>query len=135
MCLAALAGYVDALGFLFMRGQYISFMSGNSTWLAAELGRDLQAAASAASLIGGFVFGVIVAQLLAARHLAFDQAAVGVLAGTHLDCHSVDGCGNGTYVTGTLVKCGRRLAVALLGQDRLGWLPYLLLWCGSVSAL
>jgi uncharacterized membrane protein YoaK (UPF0700 family) len=38
-----------------------------------------------------------------------------------------------TYMTGTLVKLGQRLAAALTGGDRTGWLPYLLLWLGLVA--
>lgn len=39
-----------------------------------------------------------------------------------------------TYMTGALVKVGQRLAAALLGaRDRLGWLPYFLLWLGLVG--
>jgi uncharacterized membrane protein YoaK (UPF0700 family) len=162
MCLAALAGYVDALAFLFMRGLYVSFMSGNSTRLAAEIGQaHWQAAAATAELIGAFVFGVVLAQLVAARRLALDLAAVGVLlaaaGGLHRLGHTVpavalmavamgmENCTldrdgdvtlSLTYVTGTLVKFGRRLAIALRGHDRLGWLPYLLLWCGfSIGAI
>jgi len=38
-----------------------------------------------------------------------------------------------TYMTGTLVKLGQRLAAALRGGDRLGWLSYLMLWLGLVA--
>lgn len=38
-----------------------------------------------------------------------------------------------TYMTGTLVKLGQRLTAAFLGGDRMGWLPYLLLWLGLVT--
>ena len=38
-----------------------------------------------------------------------------------------------TYMTGTLVKLGQRLAAALLGGDRWGWLPYLLMWSGLLA--
>ncbi len=38
-----------------------------------------------------------------------------------------------TYMTGTLVKFGQRLAATLLGEKQTGWLPYLLLWCGLAS--
>jgi uncharacterized membrane protein YoaK (UPF0700 family) len=156
VCLAALAGYVDAHGFLFMRGLYVSFMSGNSTRLATEIGRaDWHAAAVTAGLIGAFVFGVVLGQLIAARNVAIDLAAVGILLATAgglywLGFHStvtvvmamamgMENCAlerdgdvtlSLTYVTGTLVKFGRGLASALRGQDLLGWLPYLLLWCG-----
>ena len=37
ICLAALAGCVDAIGFLQLGGYFISFMSGNSTRLAVNL--------------------------------------------------------------------------------------------------
>jgi uncharacterized membrane protein YoaK (UPF0700 family) len=80
VCLAALAGYVDALGFLFMRGLYVSFMSGNSTRLSTDIGRaDWHAAAATAGLIVAFVFGVVLGQLIAARNVALDLAAVGIL--------------------------------------------------------
>jgi uncharacterized membrane protein YoaK (UPF0700 family) len=38
-----------------------------------------------------------------------------------------------TYMTGTLVKFGQRLLSALMGGDRFGWLPYLMLWLGLVT--
>lgn len=37
-----------------------------------------------------------------------------------------------TYMTGTLVKLGLRLADALSGGARTAWLPYLVLWLGLV---
>jgi len=37
--LAGLAGMVDAIGYLHLSGLFISFMSGNSTQLAAALGK------------------------------------------------------------------------------------------------
>ena len=58
--LAALAGYIDAVGFLQLGGFFVSFMSGNSTRLGvgAALG-DLTIVATAGGLIGLFVLGVI----------------------------------------------------------------------------
>lgn len=38
-----------------------------------------------------------------------------------------------TYMTGTLVKFGQRLAGRLLGEQDHNWLPYLLLWIGLVT--
>lgn len=38
-----------------------------------------------------------------------------------------------TYMTGTLVKLGKRLTSAFLGGDPLGWAPYLLLWLGLLA--
>jgi uncharacterized membrane protein YoaK (UPF0700 family) len=44
-CLSALAGCVDAIGFLELGGHFVSFMSGNSTRLSVSLaGGDHQAA-------------------------------------------------------------------------------------------
>ena len=37
--LAALAGMVDAIGYLHLGGLFVSFMSGNSTQLAAAIGQ------------------------------------------------------------------------------------------------
>jgi len=156
VCLAALAGYVDAHGFLFMRGLYVSFMSGNSTRLSTEIGRaDWHAAATTAGLIGAFVFGVVLGQLIAARNVALDLAAVGILLAAAGALYwigfpsavtavmamamGMENCAlerdgdvtlSLTYVTGTLVKLGRGLAAAFQGRDLLGWLPYLLLWVG-----
>jgi uncharacterized membrane protein YoaK (UPF0700 family) len=42
-----------------------------------------------------------------------------------------------TYMTGTLVKMGQRLAATILGGDRRAWWPYFLLWfglaCGALA--
>ncbi len=62
-CLAALAGYVDALGFLQLGGFFVSFMSGNSTRLGVGAAQASASALVAASLIGTFVLGVILGSL------------------------------------------------------------------------
>jgi uncharacterized membrane protein YoaK (UPF0700 family) len=38
-----------------------------------------------------------------------------------------------TYMTGALVKLGQRLALAVTGGPRFGWLPFLLLWAGLAA--
>lgn len=64
--LAALAGYVDSLGFLQLGGLFVSFMSGNSTRLAASLAQGQWiAAASAAGLLVVFVIGAMLGALAA----------------------------------------------------------------------
>ena len=64
--LAALAGMVDVIGYLHLKGLFISFMSGNSTQLAAALGGgDLGGAATIAELITLFVLGAAGGQVLA----------------------------------------------------------------------
>jgi uncharacterized membrane protein YoaK (UPF0700 family) len=66
-CLSLTAGYVDAYG-LVVLGTYVSLMSGNSTTMAAELGKGHFAqAAPAAIAIPGFVAGVLVGTLVTHR--------------------------------------------------------------------
>lgn len=64
--LAALAGMVDVIGYLHLKGLFVSFMSGNSTQLGAALGRgDLVETAAIAELIALFVLGAAAGQVLA----------------------------------------------------------------------
>lgn len=63
--LSALAGYVDAIGFVELGAFFVSFMSGNSTRLGVGLIERLQAAAVAGGLIATFVVGVIAGSLTA----------------------------------------------------------------------
>ncbi|MDB5591561.1 MAG: hypothetical protein JWR86_2086 [Enterovirga sp.] len=156
-----LAGYVDAVGFIELGGLFVSFMSGNSTRLATGIVDGSGAALTAATLVLLFVLGVVagtllgrtvprwrrpaililVAALLAGaaaldRHGLFAAAiAAAVLAmGAENTVFERDGevqVGL-TYMTGTLVKLGQRIAATLLGGERWGWMPYLLLWLGLV---
>lgn len=159
--MAAMAGYIDATGFLELGGLFVSFMSGNSTRLAVGTVTDPPVALTAARLLAGFVGGVMIGTLLA--HIAGRHRRPVLLAfvGCILACA---GAGEGlpaaltttaltiamgaantafqrdgevsigvTYMTGTLVKFGQRLAGALIGGPRWAWLPYLLLWCGLVA--
>jgi uncharacterized membrane protein YoaK (UPF0700 family) len=57
--LAALAGFVDALGFLKLGGLFVSFMSGNSTRLAAGITGVVPGSLFAGALIAAFVGGVM----------------------------------------------------------------------------
>jgi uncharacterized membrane protein YoaK (UPF0700 family) len=64
--LSALAGMVDAIGYLHLSGLFISFMSGNSTQLAAALGQgQLAEAGTIAELIALFIVGAAAGQVLA----------------------------------------------------------------------
>jgi len=38
-----------------------------------------------------------------------------------------------TYMTGTLLKMGQRMARALAGGPRIEWMPYFSLWAGLVA--
>ena len=62
-CFSALAGFVDALGFLYLGGFFVSFMSGNSTRLAVGLSEHVADALTAGGLIASFVVGVMLGSL------------------------------------------------------------------------
>lgn len=161
-CFSGVAGYVDAIGFLLTGGFFVSFMSGNSTRLGIGLAEGASQARFAAVLLVAFVVGVMLGAVtgrIAGRHR---QAAVlglvTVLLATAVLLHSLGagilvalpmalamGAENTvfaedgevriglTYMTGTLVKLGKRLTSALMGDDRWSWLPFLLLWSGLAA--
>jgi len=160
--LSALAGFVDATGFLALGGFFVSFMSGNTTRLAVGLADAPAAAALAAWLIALFVLGVVLGTLArrrARRHRAAMvlwlvagllalAAALGLAGRAELAAGALVlamGAENAvferdgevhiglTYMTGTLVKLGQHLAAALAGGAPWGWAPYLLLWLGLAA--
>lgn len=164
ICLAALAGFVDALAFTSLGGFFASFMSGNSTRLGVGLGTGAWGiAAVAAGLILTFVSGVILASVIVRAQPGRDKVAVmaavtGLLLAAALLAMvapgpivllllaAAMGTENGvfqrdgevtigvTYLTGSLVKLGQKLAGALMGDaDRWAWVPYLMLWFGFVA--
>lgn len=66
LVLTALAGYVDALGFLRLGGLYTSFMSGNTTQFAAYAGEaDFDRALLPMILVASFLGGAILANVVA----------------------------------------------------------------------
>ncbi len=160
---ALLAGFVDAIGFLMSGGLFVSFMSGNSTRLAIELGAASGLIARAALLIGLFVLGVVGGVVACARiEVVHRKVTATVMVTTLLLCaatlETLDESGatvwvlcaamgaanvvfqregdvsvGVTYMTGNLVRLGYRLAHALLGKDRAAWVPYLLLWIAFVT--
>jgi uncharacterized membrane protein YoaK (UPF0700 family) len=159
--LSALAGFVDAAGFLHLGGFFVSFMSGNTTRLAVAAARG--GPLTGGVLIAAFVVGVTLGALAARRAparlraamvltlVAVLLAAAAVLGATGMALAAgvamatAMGAENGvfatddevhiglTYMTGTLVKLGQRLAAALSGGDRLAFLPYLGLWTGLAA--
>ena len=160
LSLAVLAGYVDSLGFLHLGGVFVSFMSGNSTRLAASLAEGRWAAAGGlAGILILFVMGSFFGALIArgrqgrsrSRVLAFEGGLLTLAALASWAGHKPVAIGlmvmamaaensvflrNGevavslTYMTGTLVKLGQSLAAAVMGGDRWGFGPYLILWAG-----
>ena len=160
-CLCALAGYIDAIGFIHLGGFFVAFMSGNSTRLAVGVARQAPSPLVAAGLIGGFLAGVVAGSITG--RLAKHQRRAGVLAFVTVSLSLAAALGlihkplcaiglmtlamgaentvfeeDGevriglTYMTGTLVKVGQRMATALTGGDRFAWVPYVLLWASLV---
>lgn len=158
--LSALAGYVDAVGFMTLGGFFVSFMSGNSTRLGVGLSLgEWDQAAIAFGLIALFVVGVVMGATVARRFgeerrsAVLAAEAVLLLTGAGL-CTAgwreagmvavvmAMGVENAvfqrqgdvgvglTYMTGTLVRMGQRIATALHGGARWDWVPFLMLWTG-----
>jgi uncharacterized membrane protein YoaK (UPF0700 family) len=162
-CLSAVAGYVDGIGFISLGGFFVSFMSGNTTLAGVGLAEGKATAAIAGGLIALFVMGVMMGALVGRRakanrrpivlafvslllSLAAIAASVGfdhfAIVGMVLAMGAVNAvfAEEGevhigvTYMTGTLVKLGKRITAAIFfGGDPLGWVPYLLLWSGLLA--
>jgi len=161
-CLSALAGFVDAVGFLLSGGVFVSFMSGNSTRLAVGLVAAAPIAGLAAMLIASFVAGVVLGSLVGSRWSMARKPLVLVVSTLLLATSSllvslgIDrealvplalamGCSNNvfqrdgdvtigvTYMTGALVRLGQRIADTLRGGPRWDWLPFLQLWSGLLA--
>ena len=131
--LAALAGYVDAVGFVASGGLFISFMSGNSTRLGIGLAQASQFAALAGSLLAAFVAGVTLATLIGRRLNSHRRRGQLLLVAALLGGGFTLGQIGFTFMTGNLVKIGQRLALALTGGPALAFLPWLLLWPAMIG--
>ena len=156
---AALAGYVDAIGFLSADRYFVSFMSGNTTRLGVDLITAPHRALLPGGLIAGFVLGVFGGALLAAwagnwrkpAVLALVAALLAGAAGAGLEQWHLGqltllvlamGALNNTfqregevsvgltYMTGALVRLAQGLAARLAGTGGSGWASWLLLWLG-----
>jgi uncharacterized membrane protein YoaK (UPF0700 family) len=160
--LSGLAGFVDAIGFIYLGGLFVSFMSGNSTRLGVSLAEaKWDSAGEAAGIIALFVFGAAAGSLIVTTLRSHRQASVLAVEGLLLALAAVladrshsyitialiivamglenaifqSGNTGGiglTYITGALVKVGQALATALQGGARWGWLPNFLLWAALV---
>ena len=128
-------------------------MSGNSTRLGVGLVERAHNAAKAAGLIGLFVIGVVIGSLAGRQALNHRRVVVlslvalilAVAATLNAFGHEIAavvlmvvamGAENAafesdgevhiglTYMTGTLVKFGQRIADAVVGGRRFAWAPY-----------
>ena len=156
--LAALAGFVDATGYLHLSGLFVSYMSGNSTQLAVALGQgDLDEAGTIAELIALFVLGAAAGQILAGFagkwHLTWVLIGVAILLalagalGTSPEPMVLAmGALNAamhragsipvslTFVTGVLVRFGQGLGDFITRRTRgWNWLVQAVPWVGLIT--
>jgi len=134
--LVALAGCVDAIGWLRLNGLFVSFMSGTTTMLGASAGGGHRVETWAlATAVGLFVVGTVVGFRLARRAAAWRTAAVLLFVGSLLALAwwlpfvgvlppaacclvmamgalnaALPGVGGITFVTGALTRLGEALA-------------------------
>lgn len=165
VALAALAGYVDAMGFVTVGGFFVSFMSGNTTRMgvAAVEGR-LHPTLVGAAILALFVLGVVLGSLLGGRAGAWRRAAVMVfvaallvvaLVGSSFGIVQIvvaalalamgaentvfEGSSGSsislTYMTGALVRLGRGIAEALTGGSRRLWMRDAGMWLGLLAGV
>jgi uncharacterized membrane protein YoaK (UPF0700 family) len=159
--LAALAGYVDAVGFVQSKGFFVSFMSGNTTRLGVGIAASYSDAFAAAGLISSFIIGVVLGSLLgrwSERHrvslvmlsVAALLAVAAFLGRQQFLLISLSftalamGAENATleregrvrvgltYMTGSVVRLGQALADAISGKRKADWSSPLLLWVSFI---
>jgi uncharacterized membrane protein YoaK (UPF0700 family) len=155
--LSVLAGMTDAIGFM-ASGDFVSFMSGNTTRLAVaisegDLGLTGRLTLLVATFIAGNALGVIVSRA-SRRHalplllciatllcggaawpfadsLPALLAAIIAMGMLNAAVEEVNGLPVGlTYVTGALSRFGRGLGRWMLGERRNGWRVQLIPWAG-----
>ncbi|WP_295475190.1 YoaK family protein [uncultured Pseudomonas sp.] len=155
--LSVLAGMTDAIGLL-ATGDFVSFMSGNTTRLAVALGDgDLPGVLRLSLAVLCFVLGNAAGVILARwfQHRAapllgvvtalllfagfYPQPEVGFVAAIlamgmlNAVVEQVNGLPIGlTYVTGALSRFGRGLGRWLLGERPQGWRVQLVPWTGML---
>lgn len=152
LTLIAVAGWVDAVGYLEFAQLFVSFMSGSSTLLGIDLGQGLWTLALGPLLaVGSFVLGAFLATLLGAAVgawrspviLAFETAllAIGMalpvtgdpapailplalaMGAQNAVLHGIGSMSVGlTFITGSLVRLGQNAAEAVLGVASERWL-------------
>ena len=160
--LSALAGFVDAIGYVHLGGFFVSFMSGNTTRIGVGLtergGDALIAGGLVVTFVAGVVLGSLASRQFGTRRRSAVLALVAILlvlaalfaiadyeAATAVAMALAMGAENAvfaedgdvhiglTYMTGTLVKLGQHVAIAVAGGAPFGWVPYLMLWAGLLA--
>ncbi len=157
--LSVLAGMTDAIGFL-ATGDFVSFMSGNTTRLAVAISQGdlsliVRLALAVLAFIAGNTLGILLGRWGGRRALPLMLGIAGLLCGAALlpfesqvpallaailamgmlnaAVEQVNGLPVGlTYVTGALSRFGRGLGRWLLGERRSGWRVQLVPWSGML---
>ena len=158
--LSVLAGMTDAIGFM-ASGDFVSFMSGNTTRLAVaisdgDMGLTLRLLLLVGTFILGNALGIVVSRvggrralplllciamlLCAAAAWPYDEqlpallAAIIAMGMLNAAVEEVNGLPVGlTYVTGALSRFGRGLGRWMLGERRNGWRVQLIPWTGMFA--
>lgn len=161
--MAALAGFVDAIGFLSANGYFVSFMSGNSTRMAAQVLVKPWNALAGLGLIAGFLFGVALGTLVADRaqprpapavlwlvtallalagvveftgNTVIELALLTMAMGALNNAFRVPGQGASpgvTYMTGAVVRLGQAIGGRIAGHRDPGARTALVLWLSLVG--
>ena len=155
--LSFLAGVTDFVGY-HLAGDFVSFMSGNTTRLAIALSSGegaaiLRLGLVIATFVVGNAFGVLFMRwtrgsqpallalvgLLALVPLLFGEPSHGVpalvfaMGALNAALEEVDGQALGvTYVSGALSRFGRGLGRFLLGHHAKGWWTQIVPWSGMI---
>lgn len=161
IAIAALAGFVDATGFLAAGGYFTSFMSGNTTRLGVDLVTAPAAAIVPAGILAAFVAGVTIGAIVAERGGSRRKTAVmlttvvllivaaaldtrwqaGFIGAAVLAMGALNNVFRRegevavgvTYMTGALVRLGQGVAAIVTRQPTAGRLSAGLLWLGLAS--
>jgi uncharacterized membrane protein YoaK (UPF0700 family) len=159
LALAGLAGAVDSCGFFLLKDLYVSFMSGNTTSMAAAFARgDWPRVWLIAGILTCFVLGTACGTVIgvAAGHrripvvilsvaamlvvpvaapgwrIAAMTFAMGMLNAALHAAGAVEV--SVTYVTGTLARFGKGIGLLLCGRAKdWGWLHQTVPWLGLVA--
>jgi len=156
--LAALAGMVDVIGYLHLNGLFVSYMSGNSTQLAAALGQaNLAQAGAITKLVVLFVLGAAAGQVLgmftgewrmiwvlagvtvlltlAALLATAPEPMVFAMGALNASMHRAGSIPVSlTFVTGVLVRFGQGLGDFLTRRSSdLKWLAQAVPWIGLIA--
>jgi len=157
--LSVLAGMTDAIGLLAL-GDFVSFMSGNTTRLAvaiseADAAMVLRLSGAVLGFVAGNALGVLLARSFRRRAWPVLLVVAGLLGGAaawplavtfpallaatlamgmiNAVVEQVNGLPIGlTYVTGALSRFGRGLGRWVLGERRNGWRVQLVPWAGML---